>query len=182
MSTVCGLSLDKDDDLHDDLVARIRKYNGFAFDPAFHDAEKPEGSLVDHSLLKSTDSTTYTGHKFEHQKVPTTTWVEVSIGEEIRGVEVTSYGYKYMSDLAEGESPPILHDPHMQPGISYMPDHPTSRWCYEDIEYQNLDIADIAMISHVHGRQEGEPDGLWVSMLHYLKDDILPEFESAQQR
>ena len=126
MSTVCGLSLDEDDDLHDDLVARIRRYNGFAFDPAFHDAEKPEGSLVDHSLLKSTDSTTYTGHEFEHRKVAMTTWVEVSLGEDIHEVEVTSYGYEYMSNLAEGKSLPILHDPHMHHGVSYMPDHPTS--------------------------------------------------------
>ena len=64
MSTMCGLTLDKDDDLHDDLVACIRKYNGFSFDPAFHDTEKPEGSLIAHSLLKSTDSMTYTGQYF----------------------------------------------------------------------------------------------------------------------
>ena len=37
---------------------------------------------------------------------------------------------------------------------------------------------DIAIISHVHRRQEGKPEGLWESMLCYLKDNILPEYES----
>jgi Integrase zinc binding domain len=39
----------------------------------------------------------------------------------------------------------------------------------------------VATIRHVHGQQEGEPDGLWDMMLHYLKDDALPEFLSPQQ-
>ena len=127
MSIMCGLTLDEDDDLHDNLVARIHKYNGFSFDPAFHDTEKPEGSLVNHSLLKSTDSTTYTGHEFEHRKIATTTWVEVSLGGETHGVKVTLYGYEYMSQLAKGESPSVLHDPHIHPGMSYVPDQPASR-------------------------------------------------------
>ena len=160
MSTMCSLTLDNDDDLHDDLVTCIRKYNGFSFDPAFHNAEKQEGSLIDHSLLKSTDSMTYTGHKFEHRKVATTTWVEVSLGEDIHEVEVTSYGYEYMSDLVEGESPPILHDPHMHHGVLYTPDHPMLRQNYEDIKYWDVDVVDITTISHVHGQQEGEPEGL----------------------
>ena len=176
MSTVCGLLFDEDNDLHNDLVARIHKYNGFSFDPTFHDIEMLEGSLVNHSLLKSTDSTTYTGHEFKYRKVATTSWVKVLLGEDIYKVEVTSYGYEYMSNLMEGELLPILHDPHMHHRVSYTPDHPTSQQNYEDIKYQDVDVVDIATISPVHGRQEGEPEGVWDSMLHYLKDNILPEF------
>ena len=85
-----------------------------------------------------------------------------------------------MSGLAEGESPPVLHDLHMHPGMSYMPDHPTSRQCYKDVEYHHVNVRTIATISHIHRWQEGEPEGLWDTMLRYLKDNILPEFESPQ--
>jgi hypothetical protein len=170
MSTICGIELDEDDEEHDALVARIRKYNGFAFDPAFFDPERREGSLVDHSLLKSTDSTTYTGHEFEDRHTPYSFWTEVSLCDDVFKVEVTSYGYEYMTDLVDGEFPPVPHDPDMHPGISYSPDHPTSRRKYVDVDPSGR----IATISHIHGRQEGEPDGIWAQLLLYLKDGALP--------
>ena len=178
MLTMCSLSLDEDDDLHDDLIARIHKYKGFDFDPALHNPEKSVGSLLDHTLLKSTDSTTYTGHEFEHRKFPMTAWVEVSLGAEVCEVEVTSYGYEYMSGLAEGEQPPVLHNPNMNPGLSYSADHPDSRLNYDGVKYQDIEPGEIATIGHVHGRREGEPEGLWDAMLRYLKDDMLPKFPS----
>jgi hypothetical protein len=127
MSMVSCLGLDEDDNEHDELVACICRYNGFSFDPAFFDPDKKTGSLFNHSLMKSTDSMTYTGHEFENRNSLSWTWVEVTLGDEIRQVEIKSYGYEYMTDLHEGESPPVLHDPDMHLGVSYSPNHPTSR-------------------------------------------------------
>jgi hypothetical protein len=182
MSTLCGLDLDEDDALHDNLVARIRNYEGLDFNPAFHRPDKPEGSLLDHTLLKSTDSTTYTGHEFERRRSPSTTWVEVSLGEEVYEVEITSYGYEYLSGLAKGKHAPTLHNPCMHPGQSHSTNHLDSRLNYDDVEYRGIEPEVIATIGHVHGRQEGEPEGLWPAILRYLKDNILPKFPSPQQR
>jgi len=99
MNTICRIQLDKDDDEHDSLVGRIRRYNGFSFDPAFFDPEQKQGSLLDHSLLKSTDSMTYTGHKLEDRKVPYRSWVEVKLGDDVFKTEITSYGYEFMTSL-----------------------------------------------------------------------------------
>jgi hypothetical protein len=60
--------------------------------------------------------------------------VEITLGNEAFEVEVTTYGYEYMSELREGESTPILHDPVMHSGVSYSPEHPTSRQNYEDVD------------------------------------------------
>jgi hypothetical protein len=179
MSAMCGIGLDDDDDEHDELVARIRRYNGFAFDPAFYNPDKRTGSLIDHTLLKSTDSTTYTGHEFEDRNVPRSTWVGVGLGEEVFEVEVTTYGYEYMTGLREGESLPETHDPYMHPGVSYSPGHPTSRRGYEDVD----ENGEVRTISHIHGRREGEPVGIWEQLLRYLKDGELPvDCDDASKR
>ena len=41
---------------------------------------------------------------------------------------------------------------------------------YEDVDKEGP----IATISHLHGLQEGELEGIWDQLLHYLKDDELP--------
>lgn len=182
MSTVCRVDIDEDDCEHDELVARIHRYSGFAFDPAFHNPENKHSSLIDHMLLKSTDSMTYTGHEFEHHNVKSWMWSEVSLGNEVCEVEIVSYGSEYMAGLREGVSPPVAHDPHMHPGVSYTPEHPMSRCDYDDIDYKHVRASNIATISHIHGRQEGEPEGLFDNLLCYLKDDILPNFKNAQEQ
>jgi len=58
----------------------------------------------------------------------------------------------------------------MHPGISYCLEHPTSRRVYEDVDKEGP----IATISHSHGLQEGELEGIWDQLLCYLKDDKLP--------
>jgi hypothetical protein len=143
MSTIYHLRLEDDNDIHDELVAHICHYNGFSFNPAFFDPDKKTGSLVDHSLMKSTDLTTYTGHEFENRNSLSWTWVEVTLGDEICQVEIKTYGYKFMTELCDGESPPILHDPVMHPGVSYLPDHPTSRRNYNDVPYGDVDMLTI---------------------------------------
>jgi hypothetical protein len=170
MSSICNLDLDENDDEHDDLIRRIRKYNGFDFDPAFYNPEKRVGSLLDHTLIKSTDSTTYTGHEFEDRNVPYPALIEVTLGDETFEIEVVTYRYEYMSGLREGESSPTLHDPDMHPGVSYSRKHPTSRRNYEDVEK----LGNIRTITHIRGRQEGEPKDIWEQILRYLKDDKLP--------
>lgn len=170
MSTICNLDLDEDDDEYDDLIRRIRKYQGFTFDPAFYNPEKRAGSLLDHMLIKSMDSTTYTGHEFKNRNVPYPTLVEVSLGNETFEIEVVTYGYEYMTGLRKGEPEPVLHDPYMHPGVSYSPEHPTSRCNYEDVDK----LGNVHMITHRHGQQEGELKDIWKQILHYLKDDKLP--------
>ena len=180
MSAISILELDEDDDQNDPMVAKIRKYKGFDFEPARWDEDEVEGTLLTYSLLKSTDSTTYTGHEFEYRNVPTTTWVEVTLGEEMFSVEVTSYGYEYMTNLREGESLPFDHDQGMLHYVSYLAQFPTSRMKYEDVRLTSP--RDIATISHEHGQKEGECPGIWDDMLRYLKDNLLPTFASALER
>jgi len=113
LTAISILELDEDDDQNGSTVADIRKYRGFNFDPAWWNEEHVEGTLLTFSLLKSTDSTTYTGHEFENRHVPMTSWAEVALGDEVFNVEVVSYGYEYMTSLREGESPPFDHDQSM---------------------------------------------------------------------
>jgi hypothetical protein len=125
---------------------------------------------LDHTLLKSTDSTTYTGHEFEHRKVPNPAQVEVMLDEETFEIEVIAYGYEYMAEIKDGEPQPLLHDPYMHPGASYWSNHPMSRRGYEDVDR----LGNIQTVTHEHERQEGEPEGIWEQILRYLKDDELP--------
>jgi hypothetical protein len=170
MSTISGIGLDEDNVEHNDLVAQIQRYNGFAFNPAYYDPNKRTGSLIDHTLLKSTDYTTYTGHEFEDRNMPWTTWTQVHLGDESFEVEITSYGYEYMSSLREGESPPDLHKTWMYSGVSYSCGHLTSRVRYEDVNAKG----EIKTISHICGHQESEPKGIWEQLFLYLKDGKLP--------
>lgn len=121
------------------------------------------------------------GHEFENRNSLSWTWVEVTLGDDIRQVEIKSYGYEYMADLCKGEPPSVLHDPDMHLGVSYSPNHPTSRQSYEDVLYSDVDLQDVQTISHVHGRQEGKPEGLWQNLLCYLKDGIIPDFKSQME-
>lgn len=180
MATISILELDEEDDQHDAEIASIRKYRGFDFDPAWWNYDKTEGTLLTFSLLKSTDSTTYTGHEFEHCHVPTRKWVEIALGNETFNVEVVSYGYEYMTGLRTGESHPQDHDLTMLHYRSYSAQHPTARMGYEDVALK--DESDIATISHVHGRKEGEQLGYWDDMLSYLKDNVSPFFATASEQ
>jgi hypothetical protein len=58
----------------------------------------------------------------------------------------------------------------MHSGVSYSSGHPTSRHGYEDVN----EDGELRMISHIHGCQEGEPEGIWEQLLCYLKDGELP--------
>ena len=133
MAAISVLELDEDDDLNDSTVAKIHKYQGFSFGPAQWDIENEEGTLLTYSLLKLTDSTTYTGHEFEYRNAPMMTWVDVFLGGETFSIEVTLYGYKYMTDLWEGESPPFDHDQGMLHYVSYSVQFPTSQMKYGDV-------------------------------------------------
>ena len=182
MRTVCVMETNENNVWHDDTVREIQQYDRVSFDPAFHDCKRVVGSLFDHSLLKSTDLLTYTGHKFEYRNAPSWTWVEVELGGEICQLEVKSCGYEYMTGLKEGELPPLEHDPYMHPGMSCSLDRPSSQHNYSLIKHENVDEATIRMISHTHGKQEGEPEGLWNELLCSLKDGVLPISKTATEQ
>jgi hypothetical protein len=58
------------------------------------------------SLLKSTDSLSYTGHEFENWHTPSSALYEFLFGEELVELEATTYGYEYKFGLREG-APPV---------------------------------------------------------------------------
>jgi hypothetical protein len=170
MSTVSSFQFDEEDDIHDANVAAIKQYNGFGFDPSRLDLAQVKGNLLMWSLLKSTDSLTYTGHEFENRHTPSTTTVECLLGEESVELEVVTYGYEYMSRLRKGAPPISTFDTICGAGHIDAMERTDTRQNYEDVDPNGP----IACISHAYGTADYESPELWQEILAYLKDGTEP--------
>jgi hypothetical protein len=161
---------DDQDFLHDDNTKRIHRYDSRGFDPSYAISTQNKGGLISSSLLRSTDTLTYTGHEFENRKTPTCEIVGISLGEEEFTMEITTYGYEYMTGPIKGES--LLMEPLSEtcPGGSSLCVRYGTREDYENVDPAGV----IACISHTYGVKDLEPPELWREMKAYLKDGMLP--------
>ena len=171
MSTVSSFQFDEEDHLHNADVGAIYNYNGFGFDPSRLDLAQCKGNLLMWSLLKSTDSLSYTGHEFENRHTPTTTTVEFLLGEELIELETTTYGYEYMSRLCKGAPPVTFVNSYNTAGPIGAQECTDTRRNYEDVDPKGH----IACISHAYGTKDFESPEHWQEILAYLKDGIIPE-------
>jgi len=170
MSTITIPQFDEQDHLHDENVKSIHQYNGLGFDPTLSNLTQRNGSLIVASLLRSTDSLTYTSHEFENRHMPSYETVTVALGGEEFQIEITEYGYKYMLNLQEGAPAPTVFDSKRYSGK--ISPHQWTDTChdYGDVDPNGY----IACISHTAGVRDFESPELWKEIHAYLKDGILP--------
>lgn len=144
-------------------------FSGISYDPAAFDIDRQRGSLIDHSLLKNTDTMTFTGLDFMIRKVPVKITETCRLGDEDVELELTEYRPAYDSSLSEGKPPPCGLDPiyHPRTTIHERRDNQTD---YDLVDPNGY----IACIDHGFATKEIEMTGMWQEILDYLKDGKLP--------
>lgn len=110
--------------------------------------------------------------------MPSHETVELCLGNDRLEMEVTVYGYEYMSELIKGAPIPMVPSSITWPGEFHSTLQSGSHRDYEDVDQGGY----IACVSHTYGVKDLESPGLWQEVGAYLKDGILlPCCESLRE-
>lgn len=150
----------------------IDAYDGLNFDPSLVEIFDDEkiGSLLKHSLLKSTDSFSYVGREFELRKIAITSVCTYTLGDELIELETTNYARGFLSDLKSGEQTPTQEWHNAADGIGHHEDRTDHRCGYEDVSIDT----EVSCLTHAFGVKAEESPELWQEIFEYLTTDKLP--------
>ncbi|RDB28645.1 hypothetical protein Hypma_014867 [Hypsizygus marmoreus] len=143
---------------------------GPGFDPSVRD-ESPRNALLRRSLLRTTDTVSYTGSEFEARKVRFSKTYICRLGNENVSLDFTLYRRAYLSGLKEGHPRPVQEQPEDLWGhLGDMDERLDNR---KDYEHVPPDVH-LTCLTHAFGLKDEDSPELWLEIYDYLSKDLLP--------